>query len=319
MGSRHPLRKVEAVIATLADEQHGVVAARQLLEMGLTYAWIHNRVMAGYLHRIHRGVFAVGRRELTLRGRWMAATLATAEGSLLSHWSGAALRDLAWPGGSMIHVIAPGGSRPNPRGIIKHRARNLHPEDRGEVDGIPVCSVARLLLDLAPSMSAPRLATALEDAEKRDELDIGAIRRVCERNRGHRGARRLVRGLAAYAPPDDTRSRFEKQFSRFCRSQALPIPSFNVSVCAFEVDVLWPSACLIVELDSWKHHGTRGAFERDRARDAELMLAGYLVLRLTWRRLAEEPSKVAGTIRRLIAERTQRPVTSVDEVPLVLE
>jgi very-short-patch-repair endonuclease len=314
MGSRSRLQRVAARIATLADGQHGVIAVGQLLEIGLSYQAIQQRVQAGYLHPIHRGVFAVGGRKLSLRGRWMAAVLATGEGALLSHWSGAALRDLASPAGRVVHVIAPGGSRLNPEGIVKHRARNLHPEERDEVDGIPVCTVSRLLLDLAPSMSPGRLMTALEDAEKRGDLDAGAIRRVCGRNRGHRGARRLLRALARYAPPDDTRSPLERRFSRFCRAQKLPIPSFNVVVEGHDVDVLWPQARLIVELDSWKHHGTRGAFERDRARDAELMLAGYRVMRLTWRRLSEEPERVAGIIRRLLTERGEPRQTSVAEV-----
>jgi very-short-patch-repair endonuclease len=305
---------VGKVVAALADQQHGVVATYQLLARGVTSREIEHRVAAGYLHPVHRGVFAVGRRGLSLRGRWMAAVLACGEGSLLSHWSGAALRDLASPAGSRVHVIAPGGSRLNPEGIIKHRARNLHLEDRDEMDGIPVCSVSRLLLDLAPTMSTRRLLTALEDAEKRGDLESAAIRRVCERNRGHRGARRLLRALARYAPPDDTRSQLERKFSRFCRAQHLPIPSFNVAIGEFEVDVIWPDARLIVELDSWEHHRTRGAFERDRARDAELALAGYLVLRLTWRRLSDEPEKVAGTIRHLLSERARPPHGTVAEV-----
>jgi hypothetical protein len=133
---------------------------------------------------------------------------------------------------------------------VKHRARNLHDEDRAEHDGIPVSSVARTLLDLAASMHRQRLARALEDAEKRDLLDMNAIRRVCERNRGHRGSRRLLAQLVRLGPIADTRSPFERRFARFCERHELPMPAFNVTVAGFEVDALWPRKRLIIELDS---------------------------------------------------------------------
>jgi very-short-patch-repair endonuclease len=233
----------------------------------------------------------------------MAAVLATGDGALLGYWSAASLWDLARPSSGQVHVIAPGGSRLNVEGITKHRARNLHEEDRGEQDGIPLTSVARTLLDLAPSMQSRRLARALEDAEKRDLLDANAIRRVCDRNRGHRGTRRQLKQLARLGPLPDARSPFERRFARFCEDRMLPLPAFNVGVGGFEIDALWAPERLIIELDSWKHHRTRDAFERDRARDADLMLTGYRVLRLTWRRLDDEPAATAAIIGHLLAER----------------
>jgi very-short-patch-repair endonuclease len=152
-------------------------------------------------------------------------------------------------------------------------------------------------------MHRQRLARALEDAEKRDLLDMNAIRRVCERNRGHRGSRRLLAQLVRLGPIADTRSPFERRFARFCERHELPMPAFNVRVAGFEVDALWPRKRLIIELDSWTHHRTRNAFERDRARDAELVLAGYSVVRLTWRRLDEEAQAVGDSLRRLLTER----------------
>ena len=66
------------------------------------------------------------------------------------------------------------------------------------------------------------------------------------------------------------------------------------------VDVVWREAKLVVELDGYEYHGTRTSFEEDRRRDAILQVAGYQVLRLTHRRLAEEPAKVLFELRSML-------------------
>ncbi len=230
----------------------------------------------------------------------MAAVLACGEQALLSYWTAGALRDLVRDAGRQIHVTTPGGSRLDVPGITKHRARNLCPDDYTEEDGIPVTSVARTLLDLAALMSPGRLSRTVEDAERRDLLDIRAIGAVCDRNRGHRGARRLLRQVGMLGPIPDTRSALERRFAELCRRHGLPLPIFNRVIDGLEVDASWPGQSLVVELDGWQHHQTRGAFERDRARDAHLALSGYRVLRLTWRRLEEAPAEVADSLRILL-------------------
>jgi very-short-patch-repair endonuclease len=256
-------------------------------------------------------VFAVGYPDLSWRGRLMGAVLACGAGALLSHWSGAALRDLVRESGASIHVTTPGGSRLNVEGIVKHRARNLSSDDYDEVDGIPITSLARTLLDLAPAMPHWRLARALEDAERRDLLDVHAIRLVCDRNRGHRGAAPLLRQLGRLGPVPDTRSALERRFAAFCRRNGLPRPTFNSLISGLEVDASWPGRRLVVELDGWQYHRTRDAFERDRTRDARLAMAGYQVLRLTWRRLDEEPAEVASSLRTLLNSRVAEVFTDM--------
>src|SRR5207302_645130 len=266
--------------------QHGVVAHRQLVELGLGRKAIQYRLAAGRLHRLHLGVYAVGHPRVTGPGRWMAAVLACGDGALLSHRSAGALWGIGSGAGSRVDVTAIGRSRRGHPGITLHQVRGLHPDDRARRDGVPVTSLARTILDLAEVLNRSQLARAFEEAERLQLLDVRAIRRLCERSAGRRGLGPLGNLLSNHMRPlPETRSELERLFVDLCRAAALPPPALNVSVAGFEVDAVWQDRGLVVELDGFAFHRTRAAFERDRARDATLQLAGYRVLRLTARRL----------------------------------
>jgi hypothetical protein len=198
-------------------------------------------------------------------------------------------------------VTAPGRSRQPSRKIAVHRVRSLNREDRTDVDLIPVTTVARTLLDLAEVVDPQRLERAFEEAERLRLLDLRAIESTCMRNPGRRGLKLLNALLPSLSPPAETRSELERRFIAFCREAGLPLPEVNVIVEGFEVDAFWRDSWLLVELDGYAFHRTRAAFERDRARDAALQVAGYRVLRITSRRLADEPAALAEAIRRLLA------------------
>lgn len=183
-----------------------------------------------------------------------------------------------------------------------HQVRRLHPADRILRDGIPVTSVARTLLDLAEVVPFRQLERAFEEAERLRVLDLPAIDQLCARSRGRRGLRPLGCLIAAAQPSvPATRSELERRFLCLCREAGLPTPSVNVLVAGLEVDAVWQSQRLVVELDGHAFHRSRAAFERDRIRDAALQLAGYRVLRLTYRRLEAEPGVLAETVRSLLA------------------
>src|SRR5262249_1883843 len=161
----------------LAERQHGVVARRQLVALGLGKGAIDRRVASGRLHPVRRGVYAVGHARLAGRGRWMAAVLACGPGRLLTHPTAPPpppLPALPPASASFIPVTIRGhsGRLRRRRGLIVHCSRSLHPDDRTIVDGIPVTSVARTLLDLAESESPARLERAFEQAERLDLLDL---------------------------------------------------------------------------------------------------------------------------------------------------
>jgi len=178
----------------------------------------------------------------------------------------------------------------------------MHPEDRTRRAGLPVTSVARLLLDLAADTPPPQLERLVERTERLRLYDALAIERVLSRAGGHRGRRPLRQVIGRQAgPPPDTRSNLERRFLDLCVQGSLPRPALNVTVAGFEVDALWPMERLVVELDGFEFHQTREAFERDRARDAVLQTLDYKVLRFTHRRLHAEPEAILVTLRSVLA------------------
>jgi len=240
------------------------------------------------------------------RGRWLAAVLAYGDGALLSHESAASLWGITGSRGSRIDVTAPRGRQGNPaRDRIRLHRGKIQPQDYTSRDGIPVTSVARTLFDLAEIVEYQRLEHAWEEADRLNLLQLRAVERVCERGYGRHALKPIRRLLAAAQAPTITRSPLEDRFQRFCRAYRLPPCSTNVDILGSEVDVFWPAARLIVELDSWEFHRHRAAFQRDRARDTRLLVAGYRTIRVTHERLDTEAPTLATEIRQLLSQRTQ--------------
>lgn len=288
-------------MAELARRQHGVVAQRQLVGLAVGRNVIRRWVECGRLHPVHRGVYAVGHSRLTIRGHWMAAVLACGEGALLSHRSAAALWGLIATVFGRPHVTVPRrGAHARP-GLVVHATLHLAPAERRVRDAIPVTSVARTLLDLAETepQSLPR---AWDTAERLQLLDTREVEAACRRGHGRHALKHMEPLLADRTRTvADTRLELEARFFDLCREYALPLPSCNVLIEGYLVDAVWPAQRLIVELDSWEFHRGRRAFEEDRARDAALQLAGYRVIRITWRRLVDRPCEVAALVGRLLA------------------
>jgi len=299
-GERQP-RHVNELIAWLADTQHGVVARYQLVTLGLSKSAIDGRVASKHLRLLHRGVYAVGHKALTAEARYVAAVLTFGRGTVLSHRSAADLWEIAPYAGATIDITPPRKGRRSRRGLVVHHGR-LDPADATTRSAIPITTVARTFIDLAEIVDPTRLARALERAEKLNLLDMRAIDAARSRAHGHHGLARLTQALAGYVPDERTRSNWERDFIDFCAAHQLQPPQINTIICGYEVDAVWPSAKLIVELDSWTHHRTRASFERDRARDADLAVAGYRVIRITWRRLRDEPNKTAALLRTLVRQ-----------------
>ena len=267
--------------------------------MGIGAGAIDRRLRSGHLLPLHRGAYAVGHAVLTPEGHYIAAVLTFGPGTVLGHRSAADHWNIAPYAGAFIEVIPPSPGRRSRKGLRIHSC-SLDPRDRTIHEAIPVTTVARTLIDLAAVVDLTRLTRALERAEKLDLFDLHAINAARARAHGHHGLAPLARALSVHVPDDRTRSAFERDFVDFCAGHDLPAPQINAIVEGYEVDASWPAARLIVELDSWTHHRTRACFERDRIRDADLALAGYRVIRITWRRLKDEPAKTAAQIQSLL-------------------
>jgi very-short-patch-repair endonuclease len=215
----------------------------------------------------------------------MAAVLACGEGAVLSHtsagelWGMLRVRRSPSPAGvdGEAHVTVPTeAGRRRRRGIVVHRSRTLDTSQITRRLNIPVTTPARTLRDLRRTLPQLQFAAALRQAEF------------------------LGLPLDEQLDPDHTRSELEARFLAICRRHRLPRPEVNVRLGPFIVDFLWPAQRLIVELDGYRAHGTRSAFEGDRARDAELAGLGYSVVRFTWRQLEDGPGDVGRALRQLL-------------------
>jgi Protein of unknown function (DUF559)/Transcriptional regulator, AbiEi antitoxin len=292
-----------ASVAALAARQHGVVSLAQLEALGLGARGAQHRASRGHLHRIHRGVYAVGHPLLTADGVRMAAVLACGPGAVCSHRSAAAAWGLRPTSRTRVEVTTTRRGRTSRPGIELRHVAHLSGDDVARLRSIPVTSVARTLVDLAAVLPSDALERAVHQADVLRLLDVRAVLRVAQ---GRPGAD-AVRAVLADPSAGDTRSALEERFLALCRRAGVPLPRLNAHVALadrlVEVDALWPSERLVVELDGAAVHQTARAFHQDRRRDAALTARGYAVVRLTWPRVVRERETVVEELRRLLTLR----------------
>jgi very-short-patch-repair endonuclease len=307
-------------VAEIAGRQHGIVAASQLIAAGLSTSAISRRVTSGRLHRVHRGVYAVGHISSSLQQAWMAAVLAygrcaggggehesrswgvgeAAEdpaaavaageaitildywGAALSHRSAAQLWELLPARDGPIDVSVPGtGGKKRRKGVRLHRSLTLLPVAVTLRSGIPVSTPARTIADLRRSVAAPG---------KRGLIPPKELRRAI------RQADVLGLPLGDDEKRDRTRSDLERDFLRLCRRHRLFAPEVNVRIGPHLVDFLWRDRRLVVETDGYASHRGRAAFQDDRGRDLDLRARGFEVIRLAEKQLDDEPRRVAEVV-----------------------
>jgi hypothetical protein len=259
-------------------------------------------VAAGRLHRLYRGVYAVGHRAVSYKGELLAAVYASGKGAVLSHYDAAWLWRL-WRGtGHVHHVTVPTRGRQAQGRIKLHQVRSLHPDDVAVVDGIPVTSVERTLLDMAQFLPLNRLRRLFEEAERLRIFDLRRMEAVCARSNGRRGSGKARAAMREARPdPAKTRSDLEIQFLEFCRAHGIREPAMNLWIEGQEVDAVWLEEKVAVELDSYEFHRTRSAFERDRIRWEELQVAEWKPLRVTDRRMETAPLELRDHLLSLLA------------------
>jgi very-short-patch-repair endonuclease len=282
-----------------------VVARWQLLALGLTAAAIDSLVKRGLLHVLYRGVYSVGHRVLPPWAGEMGAVLACGDGALLSHRSAAHLWALLpYPARKrpVDVTVRSRHSRARP-GIRVHRVRRLHPRDVRTCKGIPVTTPARTILDLAGTEPYRVFEQALAEGQAQRRVTHRHLEAALERSRRRPGAAVLRAALVADAEPALTRSDAEELFLVQVRSAGLPAPETNARLGPYEVDFLWRAERLAIEVDSFRFHSSRAAFERDRLRDAELQADGFRVMRVTWRHLVDHPEETVVRLTRVLQAR----------------
>ena len=286
MGDMDPQTTPDVRLAVIAARRHGVVSRDQLRAIGFSDTMIRDRVASGRLHRLYRGVYAVGHTVLNRYGRYLAAVMACGDGAALSHRSAAALWGIRPSAAARFDVTVPrtSGVR-STAAIVVHRSRRPTPTTHHE--GIPVTTPGQTLADLALALPRRQLEKAAEQAEAlRLDITVPA---------DHPGSTRLAEATA-HDLGTTTRSSLEDAFLELCDAHGIPRPLVNTAVEGVEVDFCWPAERLIVETDGYEHHGTRAAFERDRAKDARLTARGWRVVRFTDAQVRGQPSSVAGVV-----------------------
>ena len=283
-------------MAQLAEAQHGAVARRQLLERGITAAEVRSRVDAGRLHRVHHGVYAVGHRRLTQRGRWMAATLALGPEAVLSHRSAAALWGLLDDYG-LIDVSSPRNARRR-EGIRPHRIASLTARHCSRHDGVPCTTIARTLLDLAATSRAHTVTKAVKEAEFRRLFDLRAIEAI-ESHRGRRRLRAVLEELSIGST--STNSELEDRFLSLVLGAGLPRPEVNAAItvgdATYFADFLWRDSRLVVETNGFAAHARESSFFADSRRQLHLRNSGFEVLTFTWPDVTQAPAEVVAAVR----------------------
>jgi predicted transcriptional regulator of viral defense system len=289
----------DAWAAELAADRDGVLSIDQLRTCGLDRDAVAVRVRNGWLHRLHRGVYAVGHAGVSLRGRFRAAVLACGAGTALGWFAAAADWELiAWKEREIEVIVTSGGAR-RIEGVRVHRSRSLTRRDVRFRNGIPVTSPARTLLDLATVLSEHALRRAARQAQALKLVTVAELIEIAERCNGHRGAVKL-RAVVADGPAP-TRSRLEDLLVDLLDAAGIPRPEINVALRpggrTIIPDVLWRDRRLAIEADSVTWHDHKLTRENDADKQAILEAHGFRVVRVTHEQLSRRPAQTLERIR----------------------
>jgi very-short-patch-repair endonuclease len=306
LGAQHPKLHTEILdrrVATLAGRQHGVVGRWQLHELGLSDQMIKTRIAHGGLGRLHRGVYAVGHRAITIESRWMAAVLAHGPEAVLSHRSAGQFWGL-YPRSRIEPEVTCPGSRKTKRGIVTH-CGSLPGDEVVRARGIPVTTVPRTMFDLAAVLEDREVERAWNEMEVRGYTDQLSVPHLLERYPGRQGSSVLARlANPKTLPVGITRNDFEEAFLALVDRHGLPRPRMNAHLALrgrfYEIDCLWERERVAIELDGGAVHMTKKAFHDNRERDRILTAEGYTATRITWDHLHQTPTEVAGDLRLIL-------------------
>jgi predicted transcriptional regulator of viral defense system len=291
-----PDRTLDEIIAAIAGRRHGVVTRAQLLAAGVSAKAIERRLGKGALIREFPGVYRVGHAAPSAHASLLAAVYACGEGAFLSGRSAAWLLGLVRRRPAHPEVTTPGER--TIRGVTTRRSRAMDRRETTSCHGIPVTTVARTLVDLAATMSPAELARAVHEAGIKHGIGPDDVESVLDRRRTAKGSaalRAVLRGDEGVVL-----SRLERAFLELLRRHHLPLPQTNRRAGGRFVDCRWPEHRLTVELDSYRYHSSRHAFEQDRARERQAYARGDQFRRYTWGDVVERPRPVVSEVRAVV-------------------
>jgi very-short-patch-repair endonuclease len=286
---------VEEVLARIARSQHGLVTRKQLLDAGVSSDEIRWRLREGSLIRVHRGVYRVGHKAPSIEARYLAAVLACGEGAVLSGQAAGHLWGLIKGTAPPPEVTTPKDRKV--KGIRTRRAR------RGEIEettwrGIPITTVPRTLVDLSSLLQLEDLARACHEAGALHRTTPRQVEQVLMGRPNTPGAKQLRRVM--HGEVHVTLSALERRFLERLREAGLREPVTNRKAGAKRVDCRWPEHNLTVELDSYRYHSSRHAWEQDRRREREAYARGDDFRRYTYHDVFEDPQRMLAELRDLL-------------------
>jgi hypothetical protein len=282
----------------LVREQHGVVTRAQLLALGFGPRSIEHRVDSGRLHPISRGLYAVGRPDLTQKGRWMAAVLVCGDGAMLSHRSAAELWGIGKEERGRIDLTVRREARIKREGL-KVRARASLPDASVmRRDGVPVTNPIQTLIDLATELKPLKLERSVNQADVHDLVDPETLRRALDGYGGMPGVKTLRTMLDRHTFRLSD-SDLEVLFRPLALAAGFPPPLTKHWLLGFETDFFFPDHGLIVETDGLRYHRTPAQQARMVKRDQKHTSHGYRVLRFTHWQIAYAATEVTEVLRRV--------------------
>jgi putative AbiEi antitoxin of type IV toxin-antitoxin system len=291
------------VIARLASRSHGVVTRRQLIAAGVSRHEIAERLAIGALLREYRGVYRVGHRAPSVEAHYLAAVFACGPGALLSGAAAAHLWGLIKGAAPPPEVITRTEHRL--KGVTTHRVRSN--DVAGTTHrGIPTTTVPFTLIALAAQLPSAELARACHEAEVRYRTTPSQIEAILSRRPRTPGVKKLRAILRGDTKV--TLSKLEERFLHLLQEHDLPLPETNRPASARRVDCRWPTHRLTVELDSYRYHHSRHAWEMDRKREREAHARGDDHRRYTYADVFEDP-------RPMLTELEARPASTEGALP----
>ena len=299
-------------LAALAAGQHALVTIAQLDELGVDRHERQRLIAGGHLSRAAPRVLRVNGSAVGWDARIHAEWLSAGPDAIVSHRSGAALYDLdGFDPLRTIHLTLPRGRRPSRRKDVRHHLSLDYNLIRPEVhQGIVVTDVARLVLDLyacEPNREVAR--RGLFSARKKKLVTWGELHDCLESHArsGRRGITGLRADLDLYSTIGCPESNFEDAIRELLMEAGLPEPELQHWVSAngrlYRIDVAYPEFKVGVEGKSKAHHFTDEAFESDSLRDADLAIAGWIVIHVTWAQIRDDPAGVVRRVRAAISRR----------------
>jgi very-short-patch-repair endonuclease len=299
----------------LAASQLGLITRQQAHGAGMSNSQIRARVARGAWRSVHPSVFHAGTAPLTTEQRLLAASLATS--APVSHTSAAWLMGLVEQLPGSVHVLSHSAANHRRTGIVVHRVDGVLPGDRTRIRGIPSTSPTRTLLDLAAELSETELRTVVHRGLRLrlTHTDRLLERFAAQRSRGRHGARKVHRILSELDQDAALlESDLESMLLAVLIEAGLPAPKLQhwirVAGQEYRADFAYPEHRVVIEGDGFGVHSARDAFESDRVRQNHLIVAGWRVLRFTWRQIVRQPEWVAAQVR--AALRTSGPSVGIE-------